>query len=73
MKITKARGVKSYFLENNGACTPFTTASLSKWNTLFLMNRDQIALFLTGNKRDEVLKALRFHEIEVVNEKVSMN
>ena len=71
MKITKAKGIVSYFLENNGAFTTFTSASLSEWGTLFLMNRGQVALFLNGDKRDEVLESLRLSKIEVTNEKVT--
>ncbi len=71
IKITKAKGIGSYFLENNGAFTPFTSASLSEWGTLFLMNRGQVALFLNGDKRDEALELLRLSEIEVTNEKVT--
>ena len=71
MKITKAKDIGSYFLENNGAFTPFTRASLSEWGTLFLMNRGQVALFLSGDKRDEALESLRLSEIEVTNEKVT--
>jgi hypothetical protein len=73
MKITKAKAPESYYLENDGAYTPFTSISLSTLGTLFFMNRDTVALFFNGLKRDEILKQIHELGIKVIKEKGSAN
>tara|TARA_R110000787_G_C13443348_1_gene446616 strand:+ start:397 stop:621 length:225 start_codon:yes stop_codon:yes gene_type:complete len=73
MLITKAKEPKSYHLENDGAFTPFTSISLSTLGTLFFMNRDTVALFFGGLKRDEILNQIHELGIKVIEEKGSAN
>jgi hypothetical protein len=73
MKITKAATHALYHLENDGAFTPFTSISLSTLGTLFFMNRDTVALFFGGLKRDEILNQIHELGIKVIEEKGSDN